>query len=160
MLDKILQEELDEAEEMSLLWERFSRRLGDCRKVAPDAAQEKDIMSLRDEILRRYTAMLERLEIPPQEGGEICQFMERLETCPALRQLSEIGWRRLEGETRHIAEGLGKLRDALKNRAEAMKAAAGTGATARNRLRFRGFGLICLAAAILLFFLVLGRLLR
>jgi len=161
VIDRVLGEQVSELEGIVTLWSKICVCVKESRK-SPGVAegQERVFLDLRNEVMRRYPALIERLEIPASEGDAMLQLLNRFGSLAPIRSISQMQWRRIEEEIGAIDAGLQRLRGVLQSRTQGIAQLSGARILGRRVLLSWVFKLLYLVSVIVIFFIVLGRILR
>lgn len=158
MIDRVLVEEVGQAEGLLARWVSLRTLVSETRQGRAAGGQEYE--SLRDALAQGYPALAERLEIAVGEGDELVQFLSRLHTLSSVAALSEMQWKKTEEAMGRIEVGLQGLLGILKARRDCVERVSGGRLVMVRIMSSWPFKLLSLVAGILIFFLVLGRVLR
>ena len=158
MIDPLLEEEIECINALIGLWDSLITRVVATRGeggVKEDHA--KAFIVARDEIARRYTAIMAQLEVALDEQDELLQLLGRMSSLGAVALLPDIQWKKLEEARGRVGVGLQGLLGALQNRQRAIAGVNGNLILVRRVVESWPCRLLYLAIGIVIIFLVLSK---
>ncbi len=158
MIDPVLEGEIESVDGIIRMWKGIFTRMAEGRgggSVREDEA--KAFIASRDDIARRYTAIMSQLEVVLDEQDELLQVLGRLNSLGAVAALPEINWRKLEEAGGRVEVGLQGLLGALQNRQRALAMVSGNILLARRIAGSWPCKLLYLVVGVIIIFLVLSK---
>jgi hypothetical protein len=161
LIDPLLEEEVECINGLIRLWNGLITSMVATRGgkgAGEDSA--KDFLAVRDEIARRYTALMAQLEVALDEQDELLRLLGRMNSLNAVALLPDIQWKKLEEARGRVEVGLQGLIGALQNRQRALAGLNRNLILARRVARSWPFRLLYIAVGIIIIFLVFGKIMR
>jgi len=158
LIDPLLEEEVECINGLIRLWDGLITRVVATRGgggVREDSA--KAFIVMRDEIARRYTAIMAQLEVALDEQDELLQVLGRMNSLGAVALLPDIQWKKLEEARGRVEVGLQGLLGALQNRQRALAGVRGNLILVRRVVGSWPCRLLYLAIGVVIIFLVLSK---
>jgi hypothetical protein len=158
LIDPLLEEEIECINGLVRMWDSLMERVGGTRAgggVREDSA--KAFIVARDEIARRYTAIMAQLEVALDEQDELLQMLGRMNSLGAVALLPDIQWKKLEEARGRVEVSVQGLLGALQNRQRAMAGVNGNLILVRRVAGSWPCRLLYLAVGIVIIFLVLSK---
>jgi len=158
--DPVLNQQLEDLEALIRQWDGLTQILSRARREGRAAEEtEKAFQEARAECARQAAALLDRLEIAPDSGGEILEAL-KIGSLGSIVSLPEMQWRKID-ETRGRAEvGLQGLHGILQARRQCIGSMNPAILLARKVFLSWPMKLLYLTAGIVIIFLVLSAALR